>query len=125
MLILKDSSVNHEGLAPEMYYALGVATALKYRLFGINCVATAMLDGEHNPGSLHPKGYAEDLRARDLRADEAIAWYEAVKLELEPMGFDVVWEGGVGATPATTGAHVHIEFQPKQGEKFWHIQGEL
>ncbi len=123
MLVLKDSSVIHDGLSPEMYYALGVAAAIKYRLFGLNCVVTALLDGRHNQGSLHPLGLAADLRARDLRDDEAISWYEAVKQELDHMGFDVVWEGGVGATPATTGAHVHIEFQPKPGEHFWHTLG--
>lgn len=121
MLILKDSSVIHDGLVPEMHYGLGVAAALKYRLFGLNCVVTALLDGVHNPGSLHPLGRAADLRARDLREDEAILWYEAIKQELEPMGFDCVWEGGVGATPVTTGAHVHLEFQPKAGESFWHL----
>jgi hypothetical protein len=103
-----------------MYYALGVASSLKYRMFGMNCVGTAFLDGIHNPGSLHPLGLAVDLRAKDLKDSEAISWFQAIASQLEPMGFDVAWEGGPGATPATTGAHVHIEFQPKQGETFWH-----
>lgn len=102
-----------------MYYALGVASALKHRMFGLNTVITALLDGKHNPNSLHPKGKAEDLRAKDLKDTEAISWFEAIRAQLEPMGFDVVWEGGVGATPATTGAHVHIEFDPKD-RQFWH-----
>jgi len=31
----------------------------------------------------------------------------------------VVWEGGIGVTPMTTGAHIHIEYDPK-GRVFWH-----
>jgi len=120
VIILKDSTVIREGLAPEMFYALGVAAALKSHLFSLNTVVTALLDGKHMNGSLHSEGKASDLRAKDLKDAEAVTWFKATKAQLEPMGFDVVWEGGVGATPATTGAHMHIEFQPKQGESFWH-----
>lgn len=120
MILLEDSTVIHEGLQPEMFYALGVAACLKKRMYGLNCVITSLLDGVHNPGSLHPKGFAADLRAHDLKASEAISWFAAIKAQLEPMGFDIVWEGGVGATPATTGSHVHCEFDPK-GRQFWHM----
>lgn len=121
MLLLKDKTVVYEGLASEMYFALGIAASLKHRMFAnAGCVVTSLLDGVHNAGSLHPKGLAADLRSHDLSDVQAIAWFEAIKAQLEPVGFDVVWEGGVGATPATTGAHVHIEFQLKPGESFWH-----
>jgi len=119
VILLKDSTVEYQGLALEMYYALGVAAGLKARMFGVNLVITSLLDGVHNPGSLHPKGLAADLRAKDLSDRDAISWFEEVKSQLEPMGFDVVWEGGVGATPATTGSHIHLEFDPK-GRTFWH-----
>lgn len=121
MIVLKGKEVRHDGLVPEMYYALGVAAGIKAEMFGLKTPVTALLDGQHNPGSLHPLGRAADLRTRDLTPAEAVAWFEAVKQELEPMGFDCVWEGGVGATPVTTGAHFHIEFQLKQGETFWHV----
>lgn len=124
MIVLKDSQVQPNGLCPEMYYALGVAAALKSKLFGLKTVITSLTDGIHNLGSLHPAGKAGDLRTIDLTPAEATTWKDAIAEELEPMGFDVVWEGGMGATPATTGAHVHIEFQPKAGEMFWHTQGE-
>jgi len=120
VIILKDSTVIHKGLAPEMFYALGVASCLKHRMYGINTIVTALLDGKHNPGSLHPLGRAADLRAKDLKDSQAISWFDAVRAQLEPMGFDCVWEGGTGATPATTGSHLHIEFDPKEGERFWH-----
>jgi hypothetical protein len=118
ILLEKDSSIIHEGLQPEMYFALGVAAAVKRVLFGEDCVVTSLLDGKHNCGSLHPKGFAADLRTIDMTLQQRYDWFAALKLRLEPMGFDVVWEGGVGATPATTGAHIHIEYDPK-GRVFW------
>lgn len=120
MLILKDSTVEHEGLQPEMYYALGVAAGFKEKMFDMNCVVTSLLDGEHNPGSLHPRGLAADIRTLDLTIGEREAYFDVLKSELLPMGYDVVWEGGVGATPMTTGAHIHIEFDP-HGRIFWHL----
>ena len=125
MLILKDASVLTTGLKPEIFFALGVASALKSRMFDQNCIVTSLTDGHHNDGSLHPLGLACDLRTNDMTIGERIAWFEALKAALEPSGFDIVWEGGVGATPATTGAHVHIEFDAK-GRKFWHyLQGAI
>src|SRR5882724_3345552 len=119
MLLLKDNSVITTGLKPEMHYALGVAAALKQKMFALNCVVTSLLDGEHNPGSLHPMGLACDLRVIDLTTGEKQAWFDELKSELEPIGYDVVWEGGIGVTPMTTGAHIHVEYDPK-GRVFWH-----
>ena len=107
------------GLKPEMHYALGVAAALKQKMFALNCVVTSLLDGEHNSGSLHPLGLAGDLRTIDLTNGEKQAWFDELKSELEPVGYDVVWEGGIGVTPMTTGSHIHIEYDPK-GRVFWH-----
>lgn len=126
MILLKDSSVlyatNIGGvettLCPEMMYALGVAAALKQEMFGLNLVITSLLDGHHNDGSLHPMGRAADLRDNDLKADEQVRWFQALKDELGPMGFDVVREK-VGSTAATSGFHVHIEADPR-GRRFWH-----
>jgi hypothetical protein len=108
--------VRPEGVCREIWYAIGVAAALK----GGSCVVTSLTDGQHNPGSKHPSGNAVDFRIRDMNNDAAIAWFNALKAHLDPMGFDVCFEGGVGATPATTGAHIHCEFDPKPGESFIH-----
>ena len=120
MILLKDLGIVHAGLQPEMYYALGVAAAIRRDFFQMNCVITSLLDGHHNPDSLHAKGYAADIRTLDLNDSERVKFMDSLKNELEPLGFDVVWENGVGATAATTAAHIHIEFQPKAGETFWH-----
>lgn len=120
MLLLKPS-VEETGVSREIWYAIGCAAGLKMDLFATPLTVTALTDGEHNPGSLHARGLAVDLRTHDLAtAEEAEHFYGALKFQLEPLGFDVVWEGGVGATPFTTGAHVHVEFQPKPGESFIH-----
>jgi hypothetical protein len=118
MILLKDKSVVAAGLQPELYFALGVAAGIHRVLFGKDLVVTSLLDGKHNCGSLHPKGFAADLRTLDLTVPERYSFFAALQLRLPAMGFDVVWEGGVGATPATTGAHIHIEYDPK-GRAFW------
>lgn len=120
MILLKDLSIIHDGLQPEMYFALGVACALRQDLFKMNCVITSLLDGEHNPGSLHPKGYAADLRTLDLTPEQRQSFITSLREELEPLGFQIVWEGAPGATAATTAAHLHVEFDP-HGQKFWHF----
>ena len=122
MILLKDALVIHQGLQPEMYFALGVASALKQKMFALNCVVTSLLDGAHNPGSKHPLGFAGDIRTLDLTIGERGAYFEAVKGELEHVGFDVVPEV-TGSTPATTQVHMHIEFQPKD-RQFWHQLGD-
>lgn len=116
MLFLKPE-VKEAGVSPEIWYAIGVASAIKQDILGQALVVTALTDGEHNPGSLHPLGLAVDLRTKDMLEDQAQLFYEEVKKSLEPLGYDIVWEG-VGATPATTQRHVHIEFQPKGQERF-------
>jgi hypothetical protein len=115
MLRLKDASVNTTGTTKEIWFGLGVAAAV-YANYGHDCTVTSLTDGQHNPGSLHAQGKAADLRTRDLEEGIAQNVFNEMKALLDPHGFDVVWEGGVGATPATTGAHIHIEFDPKRGE---------
>jgi hypothetical protein len=121
MILLKDLSIKYDGLRPEMWFALGVACAIRQDLYKLNCVITSLLDGEHNPGSLHPKGYAVDLRTLDLTVQERQSFITSLRQELEPLGFQVIWEGGPGATAATTGAHVHVEWDPHDGKHFWHF----
>ncbi len=122
-LVYKDSSVKERigdvSLCSEMRYALRLADLI-YQRHGFDCVVTSLLDGHHNPGSLHPTGRAADLRCRQVPHDQIQTLFAEIKAHLCPMGFDVVFEGGVGATPATTGAHIHIEYDPKPGREFNH-----
>jgi hypothetical protein len=108
--------VNPEGVCREIWYGIGIVAGLKKVLYQRDLVVTALTDGVHNPGSLHPLGKAADLRIKDMTEIEAQQLMRFSKQLLEPLGFDVVFEGGKEATPVTSGAHIHIEFQPKAGE---------
>jgi hypothetical protein len=119
MFTLKNGATS-DGVAREIWYAIGVAQEV-YAAFGATLTVTSLTDGKHNCGSLHPTGKAVDLRVLNLTEQERQQAFDSIKKILDPLGFDVCWEGGVGATPATTGAHIHVEFDPKQGEQFIHF----
>jgi hypothetical protein len=125
MLILKPEVLTERdgvSLTHEMWFAIGSANALFELHAQAPCVVTSLLDGTHNPNSLHPKGRAVDLRTKHITVKQAELIFSFLQHVLEPCGFDVVWEGGVGATPATTGAHIHVEFDPK-GRQFSKTEG--
>lgn len=116
MLKLASDTVKIEGLKAEMYFALGVAD----RAFadeGQECIITSACDGTHLPDSKHYAGEAVDLRNKQLSDDQKTRIL--AKLErLERYGFDVIDEAPK-ATANTTGQHFHVEYDPKQGEKFF------
>jgi hypothetical protein len=125
MLFLKDKSVqasaNGKSLRGEMYFALGVCETAFARQ-GCDLVVTALLDGSHNPGTLHFEGAAADIRMGNVPPDKRAALCEEVKKRLDRYGFDVVPELVAPAGKVWSGPHMHIEFDPKQGETFWHYQ---
>lgn len=113
MLLIKPGC-NCTGLQPEIFFAAGLAT-LAFARRGHDCVITAGLDGDHNPGSLHARGLAVDIRNENLSSDD----FDDVLGELrylERFGFDVVNEHA-GQTGKTTAQHFHVEYQPKPGER--------
>lgn len=116
MFLIKPS-VNGQGVQGETWYAIGVASEI-YQTFNATLVVTSLTDGNHMEGSKHALGFACDLRTSNLTEGERLQAFNALRGALDRLGFDVVWEGGVGATPHTTGAHIHIEFDPKPGQSF-------
>ncbi len=117
MINVKDNSVNTQPLCAEIYFACGVIEAV-FAKHDLDAVITSAADATHNPGSLHGQGRAIDIRwsVPDARTGDII-FAELVK-RLERRGFDVVNERK-RASKSWTGAHVHIEYQPKAGECFW------
>jgi hypothetical protein len=100
--------VDSGNVAPQIWFALGVAWGLR-RMNGLpELVVTALRDGEHMKGSLHYEGRGADVRILDLTPEDRIGWFQTLKLRLDPLGFDVVLERD----------HLHIEYQPQPGEQF-------
>ena len=89
-------------------WACGVATILYRDRFNKELVITSVRDSQHHVGSLHYIGRAADLRTRDLSPVEQATFTQLLKVELDSHGFDVILEAN----------HIHIEFDPKVGERF-------
>ena len=119
MLKLKDKSVKVDDLQGKMYFALGIAD-VAFADENLECVVTSGTDGDHNPNSLHARGYAVDIRNSNCNPDQL----ERIKTKLSRLdryGYDVVTEVD-GSTAMTTAQHFHIEYQPKPGEVFWRME---
>ncbi len=94
----------------EIGYAAGVVERF-YNLLGIEMILTSARDSKHSANSLHYTGNAIDVRTNGIPKEVVNRLFDAIKQKLEPQGFDCLNEGD----------HLHIEFQPKQGEKFLEI----
>ena len=102
------ANVNLVGATFEIGYACGVAAVLYRERFGKELVVTSVKDGQHMTGSLHYVGRAADLRTHDIGTNDQATFKQMLINELNPHGFDVVLESD----------HIHIEFDPKAGERF-------
>lgn len=114
MIHLKDRNVSVAGLRPEMYFAAAIVDAA-FAKHDLECIVTSAVDGVHNPASLHSLGYALDFRIEEANLEQRLDITLQLQ-RLEKYGFDVVLET-FGTTPATTAPHIHVEYQPKQGER--------
>lgn len=99
MIQLK-SKVKILGIKPELVLTLMLVNQvfLKYNL---HMIITSMLDGQHSDGSLHPYGFAVDIRSRNISRD----FIQKIVRDLKEMfdeQLDIVLESD----------HFHIEFDP-------------
>jgi hypothetical protein len=98
-------------LAPQIVFAQGVVERVCLNHFGLGYEPTLTSINDSHQSGLHPKGFAFDVRTKDmLREDAAIIFVEVHK-RLEALGFDVLWEDRDGPNQ-----HFHIEYDPKAGE---------
>ena len=95
------STVKLADLKPQIVLATVIASEV-YRKFGQELVITSLDDSFHHPGSLHPSGYAFDLRTSYYMADQIPKVLSALKQALT-LDFDVIFEND----------HFHIEYDPK------------
>lgn len=102
MLFLKDS-VSIKGIQPEMVLGLVICYSV-WELYthGIPFVVTSVSDGNHSPRSLHYRGFAADIRTRDIGPQLSASIVTLFKKSLGK-DFDVVLESD----------HIHVEFDPK------------
>lgn len=111
-LVRKSNTVDERGVVGAIWYACGVADALRRLILDKDTTVTSMRDSIHGANSLHPMGRAVDLRTRDLTKADREFFHGQLKKVLEPQGFDVVMEVD----------HEHIEFDPKKGEAFFPVK---
>lgn len=114
MMIVKDNTVDLNGLRPEMFHAWQVANVIFYEHGVKECVLTSGVDGKHGNGSLHFVGLAIDIRSKPLRPSEHFKgtdYRDAVLTDIcKALGhqYDAILEHRDGKYE-----HFHIEFQPK------------
>jgi hypothetical protein len=90
------------GIDPAMVIGATIVVGV-YDKFGVACVITSALDGQHSETSLHYVGHALDFRTRDLSADEQAYVAKECKARLG-LDFDVVLESD----------HLHVELQARR-----------
>lgn len=88
-------------LTPVLLDAL-LRLAVLYHQYELVLVVTAVTDGVHKPGSLHYRGYAADLRTRDVPSWQLPHLLDAIQRELG-LAWDVVQEKD----------HLHVEYDPE------------
>lgn len=116
-MLHKEETAIVDGMCPEMFFAFGIIEE-EFAKETLEATLTAGRDGDHNPGSLHARGYAGDFRNSNCTPDQEARIFAGLQKRLERRGFDVINEAA-GQTAKTTAKHFHIEYQPKPGEEFW------
>lgn len=98
-ILLKDETIDINGLDAVMLYPLMCAARVWQRQGVRNVVITSARDGEHMKNSKHYDGHALDLRTRTLPDPKL-----AAELLQNKVGdqYDVVLESD----------HIHVEFDP-------------
>lgn len=93
-------SVRLLGVQPQTVLGISFAIAVCQK-HGVDFTLTSVSDPPHGRGSLHFKGYAFDMRTRDMTAEQRkVVWSDL----REALGreYDVILEG----------THIHVEYDP-------------
>jgi len=99
------AGVKLKDLQPQMLIAL-MLIEQEYDKFGTTTVVTSGNDSTHKVGSKHYEGKALDFRTKNLGLASQLV--QAVKVKLNPLGYDVLHES-IG----TPNEHMHVEYDPK------------
>lgn len=93
-----------KGMQPEILLAIIIASELLWRMFEKDLTLTSVTDS-HKPPSLHPLGYAFDMRTWGMSGTEKAKFGDELT-DLLGAEYDVVVEED----------HIHVEFDPKDVE---------
>jgi hypothetical protein len=107
MIYVKEGVV-FKRLLPAIYNLFPVIDAVWKEHAGISATITSANDGKHMVGSKHGTDAAIDLRTFNLSVEQREKIFEALKAQLQPMGYDVLWENRFQHND-----HFHIEWDPK------------
>ena len=100
-MILFKTNVNIYGVQPELVLSVLLINQV-FLKHNQNMIITSMIDGVHNLGSLHPKGFAIDIRTRDIFKPILDRIIQELKENYDDQ-LDIILESD----------HLHIEFDPK------------
>jgi len=95
------TGVRLTGLQPQMVLAAIIAEGV-YKKYGVECVITSGIEGNHSGTSRHYQGFALDIRTRDFKPADLKNVEHDLKTALGD-DFYVLFEGN----------HFHISFKPK------------
>ena len=109
MLIIKDDSVELNGLNAELAMIVASTVVPCFDKFGLNCVITSGSEQgvHHSKTSLHYAGAAVDIRTFDQITGKRFAGMTQVFNQIKAAlncDFDLIDEGN----------HLHLEYQPKR-----------
>lgn len=99
------SGVSLRLLQPQTAIAMVVCDSV-YRLHDCDMLVRFVCDGVHSPASLHPKGYAFDLRTHNVPPAELLILVGELRAALGDE-FDVVLEDH-----RQENEHIHVEYDP-------------
>lgn len=112
-MVYKDG-VNLNGVEPPTWYAIGVAEGV-FRSRNSELVVTSLTDGVHpDAKNVHGRGFAVDIRTRDLAPNVAGYIVEDLGHLLFKLGYDIVLEKD----------HLHIEWDAKPQRDHWCLKAK-
>ena len=113
------------GLQLQMRVVLMTAESI-WKAHGQELVITSTAEGVHSSGSLHPYGYAVDLRTRDFNDVEARTVSASLRNAL-PAGYDVVLYphryDDFGERTAV--GHIHAEWDDAKKLQLQHMRSAI
>lgn len=108
MILRVKPGVSLKEIKPQVLLGLLMFHSVAAKLFpGKELTVTSVSDSQHGPNSLHPKGYAVDIRSKNFSTEEK---YKLLREATAALGaeFDLILE-----SEGKPYEHFHLEWDPK------------